>query len=98
MRFKLPGVTLIIGVCVISCSSCESSNRGLFGEKKSAHEKYADNLRQAGLDKSEMGRRWLSASVNGLLQPARINLPYKETGYFAADKPAAAGLRFPARR
>lgn len=77
--------------------SCSTSNRGLFA-KKSPHEKYADGLRSAGLQTSEMGRQWFAAAEKSLGQPLTVSLPYRETGYFAAEKPGAAGYRFTAKR
>lgn len=77
---------------LFSCSS-----KSLFS-KKSPHESYADGLRSAGLEKTAMGRQWLTVAEKSLNQPLTISLPYQEKGYFAADRPAAAGYRFTAKR
>lgn len=77
--------------------SCSPSQKGIFA-KKTPHEKYADGLQSAGLHTSAMGRQWLAAAQKSLGQPLSISLPYRETGYFAADKPGAAGYRFTAKR
>ena len=77
--------------------SCTSQKGGLFSSK-SAHEKYRDKISEAGLDQTELGRKWLQAAANGLSQPIPVSLPYKETGYLPADNPSAASYLFKARR
>ena len=70
---------------------------GLFG-KKSPHEAYADKISGAGLKGTTLGRLWFVAANESLQKALSINLPYSETGYFAADKPEAVGVRFKAKR
>lgn len=77
--------------------SCSTSQKGIFA-KKTPHEKYTDGLQSAGLQATAIGQQWMAAARKSLHQPLTVNLPYKETGYFAAEKPAAAGYRFTARR
>ncbi|MBW8687186.1 M23 family metallopeptidase [Chitinophaga rhizophila] len=77
--------------------ACSSPSRGLF-TKKTAHEQYASRLADAGLAETELGTRWLTAAQKAITQPVSITLPYKEAGYFAADKPTASGFLFPVRR
>jgi peptidoglycan LD-endopeptidase LytH len=97
------GYKIYCAVFLISLSvatilySCSGSQRGLFASR-SPHEKYADKINEAGLASSELGRSWLLAAGKGLQQPLTIQLPYKETGYFPASTPGAAGYRFNARR
>src|SRR5215213_10865850 len=69
----------------------------IFG-KKSPHEQYGDKLSGVGLDQTALGRAWFDAANKSLDNPITISIPYKETGYFAADRPLAAGLRFQAKR
>ena len=76
--------------------SCKSG-KSLFGTKR-LHEQYADKLKGAGLHETALGRQWFSAAERALSSPQTITLPYKETGYFAADKPRAAGLKFTGKR
>jgi peptidoglycan LD-endopeptidase LytH len=84
----------IVAGSLVMIMSCSTSRFG----KKTAHEKYAEALRSAGLNTSGMGQQWFAAADKSLNQPLRINLPYKETGYFAADKPGSAGYIFTAKR
>ncbi len=78
--------------------SCGPSKKSIFADKRTDHEKYADQIREAGLDRTYMGSLWFDAAQRGLLQPLSITLPYKEAGYFAPDKPSAASYVFTARR
>jgi murein DD-endopeptidase MepM/ murein hydrolase activator NlpD len=45
-----------------------------------------------------LGRLWFSAAEQSLIKPLNISTPYSEAGYFAADRPVAAGFRFQAKR
>lgn len=76
--------------------SCKPG-KGLFPSKR-LHEQYAQKLKDAGLHQTELGQQWLSAADKALASPQAISLPYKEIGYFPAEKPRAAGLKFSAKR
>lgn len=90
--------TGILCTCfVLFFAACSTSKRGLF-TKQTAHEQYASRLTDAGLAGSALGSLWFAAAEKALARPLSITLPYKETGYFAAEKPDAAGYLFPARR
>jgi murein DD-endopeptidase MepM/ murein hydrolase activator NlpD len=78
-------------------SACGPSQKGLFG-KRSAHEKYADGITDAGLQQTRLGRLWFAAAEKSLAQPVSITLPYKEAGYYPAENPGASGYIFSARR
>lgn len=83
-------VSIVIG-------SCTTSKNPLFS-KRSPHEKYGDALKDAGLGESELARAWFSEAQKSLRQPQPIDLPYKETGFFAAEKPAAFAFIFRVKR
>ncbi len=85
-----------LGLVTIIFIGCGPGN-GLFG-KKTAHEKYLAGLKEADLDNTAMGLEWINAANKSLTSPSSINLPYKETGYFASEKPSAAGFQFTAKR
>lgn len=70
---------------------------GLFG-KKAPHEAYGDKITTAGLKETTLGRSWFAAADESLAKALSISLPYSETGYFAAEKPEAVGVRFKAKR
>ena len=88
--------TLLI-VFFIMCFSCKTSGPGIFG-KKSPHQLYGDRLASAGLRSTMLGTSWFRMADSSVTSPLTINLPYRETGYFAADRPSAAGYRFTALR
>ena len=76
--------------------ACSSPIKGLFG-KKTPHEQYADKLDDKDLEKTPEGRQWLAASQKALSNPASIEIPYSQQGYFHADKARALGLEFTAQ-
>lgn len=67
-------------------------------KKMSPHDAYAQRLKDAGLDRSSMGSTWLQKSETSVTNALNIDIPYKETGYFSAEKIPATALRFEARR
>lgn len=89
---KLLWVLMIAG----TITSCKTSNT--FFSKKNFHAEYGKRLISAGLHQSAMGRNWFEVAENALLKPITIQLPYKTKGYFAADRPRAAGLQFSVKR
>ena len=78
---------------VLIFASCNTAKNPLFG-KRSAHEQYGDAISKSGLKESAIGKAWFAAAEKALAYPQHISLPYKETGFFASDKPSAAGYVF----
>ncbi|MCF6402555.1 M23 family metallopeptidase [Chitinophaga filiformis] len=97
IAYNSPITGLFFIYCLLVCTACSSSKRGLFA-KKTAHEQYASRITDAGLGTSTMGSLWFAAAEKALVRPLTVTLPYRETGYFAAEKPDAAGYLFTARR
>jgi len=95
--YSLRNIVLFLSAIVISVSCTTSGPAGIFG-KKSPHEQYADKIKNAGLHETALGRLWFAAAEQSLSSPLSVNLPYSETGYFAAEQPKAAGLLFHAKR
>lgn len=91
---KLTFLLLTIGL-----SSCEifGPNQGLF-TSPSPHEKYAQSLKSANLDKTALGSLWVAAAERSLRDSLLIALPYRESGYFPAQAPLAVGYRIQAER
>lgn len=87
----------VVIILVFLVGSCKTSGPGIFG-KKSPHEQYSDRLTKAGLRSTALGSSWFRVAEESVSAPLTISVPYKETGYFSADRPAAAGLRFYAVR
>lgn len=86
---------LFIIILPLSCTT--TSGPGLFAER-TPHQKYGQKLSDAGLDKTALGAQWFTAADAALTTTQAITLPYKEVGYFAAEKPRAVGFRFAAKR
>ncbi|MCW3075023.1 MAG: hypothetical protein JWP69_2092 [Flaviaesturariibacter sp.] len=88
---------IVVFVLSIAITACKTGSPGLFG-KSSPHEQYARKLTDAGLASTSLGSLWFAAAEKALAQPQPVSLPYKQHGYFAADKPRAVGISFTARR
>lgn len=89
-------VLIIISCFTFSCSK-SSGPMALF-KKLSPHDAYAQKLKDAGFDRTAMGSAWLLNADKVIGQSLNITIPYKETGYFAEEKPAGTALRFSAKR
>ncbi|MXV50638.1 peptidoglycan DD-metalloendopeptidase family protein [Pedobacter sp. HMF7647] len=90
---------LIFLLCsVLFFSACNTTGpAGLF-KKLTPHEIYGNKIKNAGLQQTAMGRQWFQAADNSLNKPLKIQIPYKETGYFASDRINATALQFNATR
>lgn len=87
-------ISLACGLFLIS--SCKTPG-GIFA-KKSAHEAYADKLDEFGFRQRAIGAKWFAADADAMLNPVAVALPYKESGYFAAEKPSSVVLKFETKR
>ena len=99
-RWMMKGKGFHFGFGFIFCCllwSCTASGPGLFG-KQSLHDQYAQKLKDAGLSQTALGHLWLTQAERALTHPTPIQLPYKEMGFFAAEKPRAVGLQFKGKR
>ncbi len=86
---------LLAVTCILQ--ACKSGPFNLL-KPASPHQQYERKLVNAGLDQNKMGSSWIS-KANSLLQNANgIKVPYKETGYFAADKIGGASFKFSLQR
>lgn len=84
----------LIMFAVFSCNS--PITKGLF-KGKYAHERYTQQLKDAGLGNTMLFNYWLRAANESLIQPQEIAIPYQEKGYFTAENPQAVGFLFAAR-
>lgn len=83
---------------LVAISSCGPSQRSLFGEKKTPHEKYSDKIKNAGLDVTEMGKLWFTAANRAMEFPQQIKLPFKQSDSFSAITPGASGYLIEGKR
>ena len=61
-------------------------------------ERYADALRDAGLDSTRLGRAWTAAGADAIDAPADLDLPASPTVAVEAAVPSASGWRIALRR
>src|SRR5918993_2794113 len=92
IMFKLIPILLVVWFL----SSCKTP--GTVFSKKNAHEEYADKLTSSGLGSTALGIKWFDAGNKALGNAVAVQLPYQESGYFAAERPGASGLSFSAKR
>ncbi|MCG8477841.1 MAG: M23 family metallopeptidase [Spirochaetales bacterium] len=59
-----------------------------------SHTAYREALTQLGLEESEMGLRWITASERALSSPTAFESPAEEIVFFDPHEPAAVGYRF----
>ncbi len=84
---------LVWGLLLFTACSPQNTLRGVF-KKQSPYEKYQAGLKAAKLDETALGQQWMAAGERALQQSVPVTLPFRETGYFPADKPLAASYRF----
>src|SRR5687768_5318107 len=87
---------IFVAICLLF-AACSSSGPRLF-KKKSLHDSYAEKITEAGLDNTALGRSWFEAATRAISNPQRIQIPFRETGYFPLDHTRAAGWIFTAKR
>ena len=93
-RFPLPGSRFPVpAVLLVVLGAACKDVAPLFDRPRapSAHERYADGLAKAGLEKTALGRDWLAAAQSSIRAPLTVALPFRETGYFAASEARAIG-------
>lgn len=81
-----------IGVSLSGCGG--GSPLARLSPERTAHETYAESLREAGLDGAALGQEWLVAADAALGAAHAVTLPIRETGYFDPAEPAAVAYRF----
>ncbi len=88
-------IWMLLLATLFSCHSMGPA--GLF-KKMSPHEAYGNGLKTAGLQQTAMGSAWLQTADQSLGKAMHITIPYKETGFFAAERIQAATFQFEAKR
>ncbi|ALD20997.1 hypothetical protein AM218_06870 [Hymenobacter sp. DG25A] len=87
---------MLAALLFTSCGK-QQTLQGIFNQPTSPHEAYARRLRQAGLDRTALGRDWLAAADQALRDSLVVTLPFEETGYFRAERATAASYRYAVR-
>jgi peptidoglycan LD-endopeptidase LytH len=87
---------LLLSLALTACNP-SSALRGLRDQPRTAHERYARGLRDAGLDSTAVGRDWLAASDSALATPLALTLPAREVGVYQRAEARAVAYRFTLR-
>ena len=61
-------------------------------------ERYERALERAHLSTTALGEQWFEAGRNAVARPVTVTLPFRETGFFPAERALAAGFTFTAER
>ena len=85
-------VTVAIGASIAGCAPGSPLREAV--RPSSPYERYAQSLRDAGLDRTALGRDWLAAGDAALATATPVDLPLRETGYLPPDEPAARAWQF----
>src|SRR5690554_7055993 len=94
-RFALTRNSFFLISClVLLLASCRNQLPGGLFKSQTPHQRYAEQLRKAGLEESALFKQWDTAAEESLQTPQDIDIPFLERTYFAAERPAAAGYRF----
>lgn len=96
---KIKYIYLLLVPCLVTLAGCSKMGgpASLF-KKTSPHEAYAQSLQSAGLHQTVLGSSWLAEANQSITKALPVNIPYKETGYFAPEKVQSTTLRFEAKR
>ncbi len=86
-----------LALVITGCGSNTTPIREVF-RKQTPYEKYEQSLKNTNLDKTALGQDWMMAGQRVLRDSLVVSIPFQETGYFAADQPAAYSYRTDARR
>ncbi|MFD2935948.1 peptidoglycan DD-metalloendopeptidase family protein [Spirosoma flavum] len=91
--------SLWIGLLLGGVSACTGvgPTANLF-RPSSPHDQYGQSLKEAKLDRTALGTDWISAGERALRDSLKITIPYRESGYFAANKAFAVGYRLDAQQ
>jgi murein DD-endopeptidase MepM/ murein hydrolase activator NlpD/SH3-like domain-containing protein len=89
----------LIGLLVGSLSACTGfgPTQSIF-RSTSPHDQYSQSLKAAKLDQTALGSDWIQAGERALRDSLKITVPYRESGYFSANKAFAVGYRLSAER
>jgi murein DD-endopeptidase MepM/ murein hydrolase activator NlpD len=89
---------LLILSPLLLAAACDRGPLGALFSSPSPYEHYREALRAAGLDSTALGRDWTRVGEQALSRPVAVELPFRETGYFAPHEPAAVGYALQLRR
>lgn len=89
--------TLLAASVVLAACSPSDTFRALRGASATPYDRYAQALRDAGLDSTALGREWLAASDSALRTPFAATLPARELGIYTRSEARAVAYRIALR-
>lgn len=87
---------ILFTTLIMSCGK-KNTLKGIF-QKKTPYEAYTSALKDAKLDETALGKKWIDAGSSVFKDSLVINLPFSETAYFDATEITANGYQFIAER
>ncbi len=97
MRFLLYFLIAILLTTGLFACTAVGPATNIFGAN-TPHEQYERSLKTADLDRTALGSDWLVAAERALRDSLSITMPYRETGYFPANRATAIGYTLTAQR
>lgn len=88
-------VTLTAAILTTGCG--EDALRDVY-RGYTPHERYIAGLREAGISQTALGRDWIEAADQAVLEAVAINAPYEEVSYLDPQEVRAMGYRLELRR
>ena len=93
---RLAAGALALALLAAACGEGSPLRRAV--APPTAHERYAQGLRDARLDGTALGRAWLGAAERSVRGAAAVPLPFREAGFFAPSEARAVAYRVSVRR
>jgi murein DD-endopeptidase MepM/ murein hydrolase activator NlpD len=89
-------IALVGGAALaLSSSGCEQVERYADQRRPSTpHEAYLQGLHEAGLAGTALSQAWILEAGEAVRSPLYVDLPFREEGYIAPERPDAVGYRF----
>lgn len=91
-RLRTLAALVVVTACA-SLTACSSARSLLPDFTESPRSRYASRLASAGLETSALAQDWLAAGDRALSTPHNLVLPFRETAYVDAARPAAIAYR-----
>ncbi len=91
-----PTLALALTMTLVACGP-SSLFRSMRDAPATAYARYAESLRDAGLEQTALGREWLAASDSALRAPLAATLPAREIGEYSRSEARAVAYRISLR-
>ncbi len=95
IRFDIAVIILFLSILLLSCQK-EIVPKPY--RPSNAHTKYKVALEEAGLGETALGRDWIAAAQNALVQPVVMKPPYEEVFYIDSTSAFGVGYQFEVTR